>query len=97
MFRSSIVSASGRGSEMFMNMAFVMSPVIFRGVPYSTLGLGVDFAPNEQWKGTVALMDTEESTDRNPFNSGDGTTVLGEVHVAYHFSGLPGGDCDCSI
>ncbi len=84
--------ASGRGSEMFMNMAFVISPVIFRGVPYSTLGLGVDFTPNEQWRGTVALMDTEESTDRSPFGSGDGTTVLGEVRVTYDFSGLPGGD-----
>ena len=84
--------ASGRGLEHFMNIALVQSPVLFRSVPYSSLGVGLEGRPTEQIGVKVLLTNQEESANRNPFDADTGTTVATEIAVDYDFSGLPGGD-----
>lgn len=84
--------ASGRGIEQFMNLALVISPVIFRGAPYSALGAGAIFEPNDTVKVRATVMNAEESSNKNPFSNDNGTALVSEVYLSYDFSGLPGGD-----
>ena len=86
-----IPGASGRGNEHFLNLGFVVNPVTLRTVPYSTLGAGVVYFPIENLYGGLVVMDTEESSGRNKFDSSSGTTVSSEWYLNYQIAERPGG------
>jgi porin len=96
--------ASGRGRYQFMNMSFVLNPVLGLTTPYSTLAVGVEWDPHPDWKVTSVLMNTEDSSTTTGFDDfGDGGTWQTEARTQYRLGDLPGGanavvnyafDCD---
>lgn len=84
--------ASGRGNTQFLNANFIFSPVVALTVPYSTLGGGVIWMPDERVTiGSLVFTTADASTTSGFDDIGDGWTWSTEVQVQYGFGALPGG------
>ena len=83
--------AAGRGTEEFLNLALVLNPLATTTVPYSTLGAAIAVFVSEKSYGSVAIMDTEESSGHDKFNTDDGTTWSADWIFLHDLNGLPGG------
>jgi porin len=83
--------AQGRGNEHFLNLALVLNPLATTTVPYSTLGVALAVFLSESSFGSFAIMDTEESSGRNKFDTDDGTTLVADWILTHNLRGLPGG------
>lgn len=85
--------ASGRGKTQFMNLAFVLNPVLLRSVPYSALGGGLLFVlPEELGTYTFSVLDALGQPDRAGFDDAfsEGTVIAQELRLGYEPAGLPG-------
>lgn len=82
-----------RGTRQFMNTSFVLNPVTGITTPYSTLGIGLLWMPNENVLLNVNLIDSEDSSTTTGFDTvfDDGTTVAAELYLQYQLFGQPGG------
>jgi porin len=84
--------ASGRGRSQFMNFNLVSPSLVGLAIPYSTLGAGVVFMPNERITISSTLMNTTDSSTTTGFSDiGDGTTWVTEARIQYRLGELPGG------
>jgi porin len=85
--------ASGRGKTQFMNLAFVLNPVLLRSVPYSALGGGLLFVlPDELGTYAISVLDALGQPDRAGFDDAfsEGTVIAQELRLGYEPAGLPG-------
>jgi len=85
--------ASGRGDTQFLNTSLVVNAATFTGVPYQSLGAGIVVFPTgdpEQLMGTLTVMNTEDASGHNPFDTDGGTTVNTEWYYGYTFRERPG-------
>jgi porin len=85
--------ASGRGTSQFMHAGFVFNPVTALRMPYSTLGAGVLWMPNQNVSVKGIVMNTLDSSTTTGFEDfGDGLTASVEADFQYRLGGgLPGG------
>jgi porin len=87
--------AGNPGSDAhFLNGAFrfaLIGATVPGAVPMVTLGGGVVFIPNERIFGSVIVMDTEESSGLNPFDTDEGTTIATEWTLRHELGGQSGG------
>ena len=83
-------AGNGRNNEAFFNSAFLYSLVAGTTVPSVTLGAGVVLIPNKNILGSIVVLDSEESSLENPFNTNEGTTVSTEWQVQHTLFGRPG-------
>jgi len=84
--------AHGRGTDQFMNLAFVANPVTLRTVPYAALGGGVVWLPNEKTQIALLALDAEGAADTSGFDTvfEAGTVFSGEMRIATNFFDKPG-------
>ncbi|UCC31789.1 MAG: hypothetical protein JSU86_05830, partial [Phycisphaerales bacterium] len=83
--------ASGRGNSQFLNANFIYSPVLLFE-PYSTLGAGLVWIPNEHVTATTFLYNLTDSSTTTGFGDiGDGWTWTAEAYRQYRLNGRPGG------
>lgn len=85
--------ASGRGKTQFSNISFVANPLLFRTVPYSTVGagfaiLGEGAVPIFQF----SVLNPIESTRTTGLEElfAEGVTVASELRLPYSLGDLPG-------
>jgi len=83
--------ADGRGVEDFLNLALVLNPIALVTVPYSTLGLTLLALPSEKSYGALTVMDTEESSGHDKFDTDAGTTWSASWTLLHDLGELPGG------
>ncbi|MBW2242471.1 MAG: carbohydrate porin [Deltaproteobacteria bacterium] len=87
--------AGSPGSDShFLNSAFrysVIAATIPGGAPMVTLAAGAIFVPNDWILGSLMLMDTEESSGHNPFDTNEGTTLATEWTIKHELGGESGG------
>ncbi len=84
------LAGSLQANDRFLNTSFRVSPVSFRTTPAVTLGAGIVFLPAEGIEGSLIVLQSEESSGENPFDSDDGITLSTEWKFAHELSGLPG-------
>jgi porin len=86
--------AGNPGSDThFLNAAFrfaLIGATVPAAIPMVTLGAGAVFIPNERILGAVMVMDTEESSGLNPFNTDEGTTIASEWTLRHELGGQSG-------
>jgi porin len=88
------LAGSPGSDDRFLNSAFrysVIGATIPGGAPMVTLGAGAIFIPNEWIFGSVMVMDTEESSGFNPFDTNEGTTLATEWTIKHELAGQSGG------
>ena len=73
------------------NLALVLNPLATTTVPYSTLGVAVAVFLSEKSYGSVAVMDTEESSGHSKVDTGHGSTWSADWNFLHDLDGLPGG------
>lgn len=84
--------AHGRGKTQFSNAAFVVTPVGFRTVVYSTLGAGFTIL----WEGeqifTFTVLNASDTTRTTGLGDlfADGVVLVPELRLPTDFFGLPG-------
>lgn len=84
--------ASGRGTSQFMNANFIFDSVLALRLPYSTLGGGLVWMPDEHILVTTTLMNTTDSSTTTGFSDiDDGLTWCTEARFQYRLGELPGG------
>jgi len=84
--------AHGVGTDKFMNLAFSFNPVTILSAPYSTLGAGVVWLPNENVVASFSAYDVEGDLEESGFDTvfEGGTGYNAEVRVTTDFFGKPG-------
>jgi porin len=84
--------ASGRGVSQFMNANFVFNSSLALRLPYSTLGAGVLFLPNQHLSIKGDVINSVDSSSTSGFADIDeGTSASIEADVQYRLGHLPGG------
>lgn len=84
--------ASGQGDTQFMNSNFIYNPVLSLRFPYSTLGTGVLWLPNENVTVTSLVFLTADSSTTTGFDDfDDGGSWLTQISFQYRLGHLPGG------
>jgi porin len=79
--------AWGKGDERFMNLAFGLNPVTSLTSPYSTLGAGFMFVPDEESYISVSAYDPNGDPTESGFDSffEDGVTIAAEGRSGTRF------------
>jgi porin len=79
--------AWGKGDEGFMNFGFGFNPVTALTTPYSTLGAGFLFVPNEESYFSVSAYDPNGDPTESGFDSffDDGVSIAAEGRVGTRF------------
>lgn len=84
--------ASGRGTAQFLNSNFLFNPVAALGLPYSTLGAGLVWAPSPKFLLSSTVMSAADSSTTSGFDSiGDGWYWSTSAYCQYRLGTLPGG------
>ena len=60
--------AHGRGKTQFSNMGFVFNPIVGATVPYSTLGAGFVFHPDDGPMAMVTVLNANDTTAMSGFD-----------------------------
>jgi porin len=79
-----------RATDKFLNAAFLLSLVEFRTAPAATLGAGLLVLPHERIMAQIVVLDSEESSGEDPFDTDDGTTINLQLGWKHAWAGLPG-------
>ena len=84
--------AHGRGKTQFSNMAFVFNPIVGATVPYSTLGTGVVFHPDDGPMVMVTVLNSTDTTATSGFETlfNDGLLLSAAVRVPTNLADRPG-------
>ncbi len=84
--------AHGRGKTQFSNMAFVFNPIVGATVPYSTLGAGWNYHPEDGPNVMVTVLNSTDTTGTSGFDTlfDDGALVSAAVRVPTEWAGTPG-------
>lgn len=84
--------AHGRGKTQFSNMGFVFNPIVSATVPYSTLGTGFVFHPDDGPMVMVTVLNSTDTTSTSGFDSlfNDGVLLSAAVRVPTAWFGRPG-------
>ena len=84
--------AHGRGKTQFSNMGFVFNPIVGATVPYSTLGAGFVFHPDDGPMAMVTVLNSNDTTATSGFDTlfSDGLLLSAAVRVPTNAFGLPG-------
>lgn len=83
--------AHGRGKTQFMNSAFVVNPIAFRTVPYSTYGAGFTVLEGTEPIFTFIALDPVDKALEGPVDLyGEGVTLSAELRLPTYFFELPG-------
>jgi len=84
--------ASGRGVSQFMNANLVFNSTLALRMPYSTLGGGLVWLPNEHIAVVSSIFNTADSSTTTGFQDfGDGLSWSTEANFQYRLGELPGG------
>lgn len=84
--------ASGRGTAQFLNANLIFNSVAALGLPYSTLGAGLVWAPAPEWLISSVVMSAADSSTTSGFDSlGDGWFWSTSAYFQYRLGRLPGG------
>jgi porin len=84
--------AHGRGKTQFSNMGFVFNPIVGATVPYSTLGAGVVFHPDDGPLVMVTVLNSTDTTATSGFDTlfNDGVLLSAAVRVPTNLLDRPG-------
>jgi len=84
--------AHGRGKTQFSNMGFVFNPIVGATVPYSTLGAGFVFHPDDGPMAMVTVLNSNDTTATSGFDTlfSDGMLLSAAVRLPTNFFDLPG-------
>lgn len=84
--------AHGRGKTQFSNMGFVFNPIVGATVPYSTLGAGFVFHPEDGPMAMVTVLNSTDTTATSGFDTlfSDGMLLSAAVRLPTNFFDLPG-------
>ncbi len=83
--------AHGRGKNQFMNTAFVVNPIAFRTVPYSTYGAGLMLLEGQEPIFSFMVLDPVDHATEGPTDLfGEGVTLASELRLPTNFLGRPG-------
>ena len=84
--------AHGRGQDQFFNVAFVSTPITFRGVPYSTLGAGFAVLRDDETIFSFAVLNPTDTSTTSGFSElfRDGVTLTPELRLPTRWFGRPG-------
>jgi porin len=84
--------AHGRGKTQFSNMGFVFNPIVGATVPYSTLGAGFVFHPDDGPLVMVTVLNSTDTTATSGFDTlfNDGMLLSAAVRVPTNLLERPG-------
>jgi porin len=84
--------AHGRGKTQFSNMGFVFNPIVGATVPYSTLGAGFVFHPDDGPMVMVTVLNSNDTTSTSGFDTlfNDGLLLSAAVRVPTNLFDRPG-------
>ena len=84
--------AHGRGKTQFSNMGFVFNPIVGATVPYSTLGAGFVYHPEDGPKLMVTLLNSTDTTNTSGFGElfNDGLLLSAAVRIPTNWFDRPG-------
>jgi porin len=84
--------AHGRGKTQFSNMGFVFNPIVGATVPYSTLGAGFVFHPDDRPMVMVTVLNSTDTTATSGFDElfNDGLLLSAAVRVPTRWFERPG-------
>jgi len=84
--------AHGRGKTQFSNMGFVFNPIVGATVPYSTLGTGIVFHPDDGPMLMVTVLNATDTTGTSGFETlfRDGVLLSAAVRVPTNWFDRPG-------
>jgi porin len=84
--------AHGRGKTQFSNMGFVFNPIVGATVPYSTLGAGFVYHPDDGPMVMVTVLNSTDTTATSGFDAlfNDGLLLSAAVRVPTNLFGRPG-------
>ena len=84
--------AHGRGKTQFSNMGFIFNPIVGATVPYSTLGAGFVFHPDDGPMVMVTVLNSTDTTATSGFDTlfNDGMLLSTAVRVPTNFLDRPG-------
>ena len=84
--------AHGRGKTQFSNMGFVFNPIVGATVPYSTLGAGFVFHPDDGPMVMVTVLNSTDTTATSGFDTlfNDGMLLSAAVRVPTNVLDRPG-------
>ena len=84
--------AHGRGKTQFSNMGFVFNPIVGATVPYSTLGAGFMFHPDDGPMVMVTVLNSNDTTATSGFDTlfKDGLLLSAAVRVPTPLFDRPG-------
>lgn len=84
--------AHGAGDEKFQNLAFSFNAVTLMAAPYSTLGAGLVWLPNDDVTFTFTAYDLEGDISTSGFDTAfdDGTGYNAELQIKTNFFEKPG-------
>jgi len=84
--------AHGRGKTQFSNMGFVFNPIVGATVPYSTLGAGFVFHPDDSPMVMVTVLNSTDTTATSGFATlfSDGLLLSAAVRVPTNLLDRPG-------
>ena len=79
--------AHGRGKTQFSNMGFVFNPIVGATVPYSTLGTGFVFHPEDGPMAMVTVLNSTDTTATSGFHTlfADGMLLSAAVRALVSF------------
>ena len=84
--------AHGRGKTQFSNMGFVFNPIVGATVPYSTLGAGFVYHPEDGPKLMVTVLNSTDTTNTSGFGElfNDGLLLSAAVRIPTNWFDRPG-------
>jgi porin len=83
--------AHGRGKDQFMNVGFVVNPIGFRTIPYSTYGAGFVVVDGLEPIFSFTVMDSVDRATEGPKDLfGEGVTLAGELRLPTSYFDRPG-------
>jgi porin len=84
--------AHGRGKTQFSNMGFVFNPIVGATVPYSTLGAGLVFHPDDAPMVMVTVLNSNDTTATSGFDTlfNDGMLLSAAMRLPVNLFGRPG-------
>ena len=84
--------AHGRGKTQFSNMGFVFNPIVGATVPYSTLGAGFVFHPDDGPMVMVTVLNSKDTTATSGFETlfNDGMLLSAAVRLPTNLFDRPG-------
>ena len=84
--------AHGRGKTQFSNMGFVFNPIVGATVPYSTLGAGFVYHPEDGPMLMVTVLNSTDTTSTSGFGElfNDGVLLSAAVRIPTNWFDRPG-------